>query len=230
MAMKRNIEQTTVEGNAIDKAVAKKQRTQNQESSPQNQESFPQNRYSLHQLAQINPSSFVASCLKAYGLASSELPENELKGYFLQPSDEHIEAYATDVIQAIRQNDVKYLRTVRKEGRSLQACNNFGESLSHLACRRSSVELIRFLLEEGNVSLRVRDDYGRTPLHDALWRKEPDFELVSLILDHEPELLMISDKRGHLPLDYCRREHWGQWIYYLADRMKIEIRRKLSSI
>jgi len=60
------------------------------------------------------------------------------------------------------------------------------------------------------------------------WRKEPDFELIDLILNEEPDLLLIADNRGHLPLDYARREHWGLWISYLAVRMKKEIRRRLS--
>jgi len=63
-------------------------------------------------------------------------------------------------------------------GTNLQCANRFGESLIHMACRRSHRDVVSFLVNEAGVSLRVRDDYGRTPFHDACWRPELDLELI----------------------------------------------------
>ena len=104
------------------------------------------------------------------------------------------------------------------KGTSLQCGNQFGETLIHLACRRSNLDLVSFLVNEVGVSLRVRDDFGRTPWHDACWRTEPDLGLLDVLLDQEPELLLLSDKRGHTPLDYARREHWAVLVPFLLER------------
>jgi len=207
--------------------IGKKQKTFNRHQQHLNEHRTPK-QYSVAQLSHIRPSSFTTSCLKRYGINPNAIKDARCKTYFLEPTEEHLEAYKCDVMQAIRDDDIAYLRAVTKEGRKLQGCNQFGESLMHLACRRSSSELVKFLMTEGSVCLRVRDDVGRTPLHDVCWRKEPDFELIDLILNEEPDLLLIADNRGHLPLDYARREHWGLWISYLAVRMKKEIGRRLS--
>lgn len=186
-------------------------------------------KYSAAQLSHINPSAFVNSCFKAYGINPYLYDPLALKNFFLETTDDHVEAYEPEKIQAIRRNDMKTLRRLRNMGCSFQGCNRFGESLLHLACRRSSLDTIRFLIVECSVSLRVKDDYGRTPLHDVCWRKDPNFDIVDIILDREPDLLIIADKRGHVPLDYVRREHWGHWIHYLAVRMKREIKIRLST-
>merc|ERR1739844_226745 len=120
------------------------------------------------------------------------------------------------------------LRNIKNNGRSLQGCNRYGESLMHIACRRGSPEVLWYLINEGECELRVVDDYGRTPLHDACWQAEPNFELIELVLDAEPDLLLLRDKRGFSALNYVRREHWGVWIQYLSCRIKKEIRRRLD--
>jgi len=78
--------------------------------------------------------------------------------------------------------------------------------------------LVSFLINEASVSLHMRDDFGRTPMHDCCWRAEPDLELFDMLLDKAPELLMLSDKRGHTPLDYSRREHWDILVPFLQER------------
>jgi|AntRauTorckE5430_2_1112549.scaffolds.fasta_scaffold06229_1 hypothetical protein len=226
--MKRLLEESVVEGeNSTHQGqdIIKKQRRVNM---PQHVDENGTPKYSAAQLAHIEPSAFTRSCFRAYGINTHAYEAGQLKDYFLETTEEHMEAYEIDVIQAIRDNDVDFLRAAKKAGRSLQGCNRFGESLIHLACRRSSLEIVQFLVEEGSVSLRVKDDYGRTPLHDVCWRKEPDFALIDVILNEEPDLLIIADNRGHLPLDYARKEHWGLWIRYLAVRMKKEVKRRLS--
>jgi len=135
------------------------------------------------------------------------------------PTPEQIEAWALDVLAAVRASDVEALRAVRsaRGGVSLRCRNRYGEGLLHVACRRSRdpVRVVRYLLDEAGLNPLVRDDYGRTPLHDACWRGEPDFGLVGALLGTEPRLALAVDVRGHRPFDYARREHWGAWRVFL---------------
>ena len=138
---------------------------------------------------------------------------------FLAPTEEEIAAYSNDAISAVRTSDVDALRRIYyTQGQTLRCCNRFGESLLHVACRRSNVDVVSFLLNEANVSPRIKDDYGRTPLHDACWRGNPEYDIVELLLSVEPRLAFVSDVRGHKPFNYARREHWGAWKDFLDQK------------
>jgi hypothetical protein len=104
-------------------------------------------------------------------------------------------------------------------GVSPNPCNNFGESLVHMVCRRGDHKLLRVLLESG-CSLQVTDDYGRTPLHDACWRADPSFELVQLILDSDKHLLNLLDCRGAAPLSYVKPKNFAVWIKFLETKVE----------
>lgn len=125
-------------------------------------------------------------------------------------------AYDKDSIAAIRSQDIATLKKWNSEGRILQAANSFGESLLHMACRRGFLNVVQYLVEDTGHNLWIRDDTGRTPLHDACWTATPSPELVKFILDREPDLLLVSDKRGHTPLDYARKDHWQTWIDFFG--------------
>lgn len=174
-------------------------------------------------LATLKPVDFVKNLAQEYGDRRYE-PDSDLDQFFLQTTQEQLDAYQSNTITAIRKGDVDALRNIRNNGQSLQGCNKFGESIVHLSCRRSNLAVLSYLMSEGGVSLRVRDDYGRTPLHDAFWHKDPNIPLVESILNKEPKLLFISDKRGHTPLDYARKEHWETWNKYFETRIKMKDR------
>ena len=138
---------------------------------------------------------------------------------FAKPSQESIDAYNLRAVRAIREKNVPMLRTMLEEGVSLDACNRFGESLIHMACRRGDVNVVKFLLLEGRVNIHVRDDFGRTPLHDACWTAEPNFSVMDTLLEYAPtELLLAEDVRGHTPFHYARKEHWESWVSFLKER------------
>jgi hypothetical protein len=140
---------------------------------------------------------------------------------FHPPTPEQIEAYSNDAVNAVRSSDVDCLRTLLSNGHSLQCCNRFGESLLHVACRRSNAEVVSFLLHEAKVSPCIRDDYGRTPLHDACWRGNPEYEIVELLLSVEPRLAYVKDVRGHRPFQYARREHWPNWREFIDRKREL---------
>ena len=68
------------------------------------------------------------------------------------------------------------------------------------------------------VEARVRDDLGRTPMHDLCWSSAfPDHGAMLLLVRAAPELLLAKDARGFSPFDYARREHWASWVSFLKQ-------------
>lgn len=146
------------------------------------------------------------------------LDENQGK-MFAKPSQECIDAYDLIAVQAVRRGDTDKLRSLLDEGKSLDACNRFGESLIHMACRRGDLKIVKFLVYEARVRLDIRDDFGRTPLHDSCWTSKPNLELMDVLIKAAPiALLLAKDVRGHSPFHYARREHWPEWLQYLRER------------
>lgn len=139
-------------------------------------------------------------------------------GFFPEITEENLAAYDMDVVRATRDEDISTLRCFHSDGRPLRCCNRFGESLLHMACRRGFTDMVKFFVEEAGLSVRVTDDCGRTPMHDALWCKDIKFHIVDLLLRTDPVLLLITDKRGSTPFAYARREYWGVWRQFLFDR------------
>jgi len=177
-----------------------------------------------------SPADYVASIILASYSMESELDSLQLA--FLKPTEAMIEAFKLEPVKAVRRNDVEALKRIHSAAAAssissssatspLQCCNRFGESLLHMACRRGHVEMVRYLVEEANVSLLVRDDFGRTPLHDACWTSTPQPELVEYIVRKQPGLLLVPDVRGHTPLEYARREHWEGWIEFFSERRSL---------
>ena len=136
---------------------------------------------------------------------------------FVKPTEKAVAAYDATIVNAVRSANLDALRSAHKE--SLNACNQFGESLLHMACRRGNVEVVRYMVEEAKVNVHVRDDYGRTVLHDATWTARPNKDVMEVLLKAvSPEMLLAQDVRGHTPFDYARKEHWAEWVTFLSER------------
>jgi ankyrin repeat protein len=143
------------------------------------------------------------------------------------PSMEELKNYDMESVTAIRAMDVAHLRhLLTNEGKSFHACNRNGESLLHLACRRSNVDTVNFLVHEANVATNAVDDLGRTILHDAVWKSFADVELLKALLPTiSPRLLLQKDQRGHTAFDYARRQHWTVWTEFLESHKDFIVRR-----
>ena len=102
----------------------------------------------------------------------------------------------------------------------MSACNKFSESIVHMACRRSDFNVVDYILSNGG-NHGIIDDFGRSILHDACWRIEPRFDIVTLILECKLELLYYLDTRHCSALQYVREEHWLQWCAYLFHQKEI---------
>jgi hypothetical protein len=153
--------------------------------------------------------------LVVQGVNAKILRFDTVKSYFEEPQEFEIEAYGFEALEAVRKRDMEKLKQFHTEGRPLKCSNRFGESILHLACRKGFADVVDFLINTAQVPVWIKDDFGRNPLHDACWTVEPNFELMDILIGKAPDLLLISDARGHTPLSYVRREHWDMWINYL---------------
>lgn len=144
---------------------------------------------------------------------------------FLETTPDRVEAYQNiELLAAVRRRDLVILKKIAAEkhasGGTMNACNRFGESILHLACRKGSLDVVKLLVgsevDGCDCSLLVRDDYGRTVLHDACWTVNPPWELIKLILKKAPVLWRVSDVRGHLALQYVPKTAWPQWAAFLS--------------
>ena len=145
---------------------------------------------------------------------------------FQKPSEDDIAAYDLETVKAIRSNNLDQLRQLWCSGKSMNACNQFGESVLHMACRRGYSKIVEFLLREVKVRTDRCDDFGRNPFHDALWTSVPNFDVVDLLIEYaNPALLLLEDVRGNTPFAYARRDHSEQWISFLEERRDKLIKR-----
>ena len=170
--------------------------------------------------------------------------------YFQAVTPARVAAHSLVVVRTIRRADLARLHRLLQRGVSFDGCNPQGESSLHLACRLGNLEVVRFLVEEARVNIRVRDDQGKTVLHDSCWTTKPNFALVKYILNEAPELLFLTDHRGYTALQYvphptasgggatgshtrhrddsdstasCCCEEWCQWITKHQDWLRQKV-------
>jgi Ankyrin repeats (3 copies) len=165
-----------------------------------------------------SPHHFLMECLDRQGVHAKVMRFDAVHDLFEDPKQKEIDAYGFEALDAVRQRDISKLKQFHTEGRPLKCSNRFGESILHLACRKGFLDVVDFLVNEADVPVWVKDDFGRTPLSDACWTIEPNFELMDVLLSKAPDLLLVSDARGHTPLAYVRREHWEKWTEYLRSK------------
>lgn len=191
----------------------------------------------------LHPHNVLIKMLEKKGVKTASHNFQDVDNFFCKPSEQDVKAYDVELLNAVRTGDVEQLRRRLAEGHnSLHCSNKWGERLLHLACRKKQTAVVKFLIHEAKVPVRVVDDMGRTPLHDACWTSEPSFALVDILLNECPDLLYIKDRRGHTPLFYARREHWCQWMRHLAakadslvpktlpcERIPIPVRKSVAS-
>ena len=141
---------------------------------------------------------------------------------FIIPTSIQIQNYSNKVVSAVRSSNLSELQSIYNQyGKvALDTCNKFGESILHIACRRSTISIVSYLLNIVQINPCIKDDYGRNPLHDACWRSVPEYGIVELLLEKEYRLMYSIDVRGHLPFQYARKEHWTDWIAWLDSKKK----------
>jgi ankyrin repeat protein len=180
----------------------------------------------INMLRTLHPTDYATAAFKANGFKDIDtITKQSLTRFNKVPTQEMLDAYGTEILIAVRTNNLSKARQLYKEGKfNCNACNRFGESILHIACRRGNFEMVQFLIDDVGLKVdEIRDDYHRTPLHDAFWTTTASYDVVDLLLKqpHVPELLLLKDIRGYTPLDYARSEHRGNWLRFLWERRSI---------
>jgi hypothetical protein len=166
----------------------------------------------------ISPDDFLVKLVHAvYGYNFESKTTLEMKGFFCTVSEEQMVAYNTEVVAAVRNNDLDELKQLHQNGQAMNCFNRFGESLLNSACRRGMEEIVRYLFDQPDISIRTSDDCGRTPLHDTCWNPTPQLTICKWILEKEPALFFAKDRRGCSAFQYARKEHWPIWRKFLLD-------------
>jgi hypothetical protein len=163
-----------------------------------------------------HPESHLEDILTDRGYLTNKMPALKVRCCHC-PSQNQLDSYDVKIVTAVRDGDIASLRSLYDDGRCMSACNKFGESIVHMACRRGRGEVLKFLLANG-ADVLLRDDYGRTPLHDACWSAEPHFEIVQMLLNQDLRLLRLEDARGSTALQYVREEHWPLWCAFFDSK------------
>mmetsp|Transcript_149 Transcript_149/g.225 ORF Transcript_149/g.225 Transcript_149/m.225 type:complete len:338 (-) Transcript_149:152-1165(-) len=166
---------------------------------------------------QESPVDVYKSILSENGITYQKKAAKEMEDFFEEVTEDQIKRYTQEVTNAVRNEDIEHLQYLHDQGLSLKTCNKFGESLLHMACRRGCLEIVEFLIDEAEVKPNIKDDYGRTPLHDAFWTVDLNADLILFLIAKCPELMMVGDARGFVPLNYARKEQWPTVCEFLRE-------------
>ena len=103
--------------------------------------------------------------------------------YYNKPTPLQNASYGIHLIDAVKTCDYDKIQSLLGAGISPKPCNNYGESLVHMVCRRGDAKALKlfFFINHG-ANLQVSDDYSRTPLHDCCWAANPAFDVAEMIL------------------------------------------------
>ena len=161
----------------------------------------------------MSPQKFLDDLLSSRGYSTDRYTATERR-YKTKPSQLQLVSYGTDILDAIRKTNVSRLSALLRSGVSPNPCNKFGECILSMSCKRSTPDLVRAQIEAG-ASVRVADDFGRTPLHHAAWAGTPNFDIVGMLLDKDKSMLRVKDRGGRTPLEYLIPAKWEAWTNFL---------------
>eukprot|EP00752_Nemacystus_decipiens_P017518 g15701.t1 len=171
--------------------------------------------------AGTHPEDFLHSILKQRGY-STEMAAMKETVFHRAPEPDQVAAYDKAILRAVLDEDEAALERMRVSGRRMDACNRFGDSVLHMACRRGRAVALRFLLRAtGPAGVVLSDDFGRTVLHDACWTASPRFDVASAVLDVDTRLLRTLDSRGSSPLQYVPEDQWPLWCAFFESRKEM---------
>ena len=139
-----------------------------------------------------------------------------LSPYVSKPSPEQIMDYQDDIIDAVKKCDVFAFQEFHRAGRSINPCNEFGESVIHLAARVNALDIVMYIVDHiGSEVLLTCDNFGRSPLHEVCLADVPSLEFASYILDNSTGMLLAKDIHGCTPLSYAHPDNWEQFIFFI---------------
>jgi len=128
-----------------------------------------------------------------------------------------------DLLKAVREGDLEKLRSLmngKQKDYDLEARNQSGENLVHMACRVTgiSVDVLKFLVDDAKVQPNVRDRFGRTPLHNACMSAIPNFNNIDYIMKKAPKLTVFEDDKNKVPFDLIPQRCFERWTRFLSEK------------
>ncbi|CAN0296087.1 unnamed protein product, partial [Hapterophycus canaliculatus] len=171
--------------------------------------------------AGTHPEDYLHDILRERGYTTEMVAMKET--IFHRPPDaDQVAAYDKAILRAVVDEDEAALERMRAAGRRMDACNRFGDSVLHMACRRGRATALRFLIRAtGPSGVVLSDDFGRTVMHDACWTAAPRFDVASAVLDSDTRLLRTLDSRGSSPLQYVPQDQWPLWCAFFESRKEV---------
>ena len=164
-----------------------------------------------------SPQDFLVEILSSRGV--NPTPDIKPCDLYIQLSEENVKAFTMDKTTAIRADDVAALQRLHENGEMLLCSTKFGESILHIACRKGSINCVKYMVQELGLPVQLADDYNKNLFHDACWTSKPNFEIAKILLDSCPELLLMPDKRGFYPLQYVPKDNWAEWCGFLDQEI-----------
>ena len=173
----------------------------------------------LSPLGDMCAETFLSNLLRHRGYSYQKSPA--LASPFKRAIKQHeIQSYSKDLLTAISANNIPFLKDLCDKQKHILACNRFGESTLHIAARKAFPQIVQLIMksELKSESPLTIDDYGRSPLSDALWAITPCFSIIEQLLDYSIDLLYLTDVRGCTPLGYLREEHVCKLCLFFYSR------------
>lgn len=134
-----------------------------------------------------------------------------------QEADIHI-----DLLKALRGADLEKLRSLKNDKEKkydLGARNQYGENLVHLVCRMGlGLDVLTYLVRDAKVPLNVRDQFGRTPLHNACMAALPNFDNIDFLMQIAPKLAVFEDDRKKIPFELIPQRVFDRWSRFLSEK------------
>ena len=99
--------------------------------------------------------------------------------------------------------------------------NDYNKSILNQACIYGSHEMIQYLIEERGLDLNHQDNFGLTPLMEAILHKNLPFSTIEYLIAQGSDI-NIKDSKGKTALDYAkeRGDMVGEQIVDLLERVR----------
>ncbi len=121
---------------------------------------------------------------------------------------------------AVDENNIELVKYLVEQGSNLEATDMGGYTPLHLATLNASLELMKYLVEQGGSDLEAVDIDGCTPLHIAVDRTvvdEDNIELVKYLVEQGSNLA-ATDLVGYTPLHLAALSGDLELVDYLVEQ------------
>ena len=110
----------------------------------------------IESILKLHPSEYAKAAFKANGFGDPAAIAKDSEARFLPPTAAMLEAYGTSIVMEVRNNNLEAVKKLFQEGQfkyGVNACNRFGESILHIACRRGHLDMVKFLVNLDTVTV-----------------------------------------------------------------------------